>query len=220
MQAQLAMRRELMSSGARRLGWKAGFGSKTAMERLGTPTPLFGFLLDRTLLDSGSRVSIAGWTRAVFEAEVAVHLGSDVPSGATAHATKAAIAGLGAAIELADPDPAVTRVEEILASDIFHRHVVLGPVRPGGSLDGFECHVLRDGKEIAMTSDPTQLTGDMIAVLQALADVLEASGEALRAGDVVITGSVVPPIEVAPAQELRVETTLGGIGVRFEEVSK
>jgi 2-keto-4-pentenoate hydratase len=60
----------------------------------------------------------------------------------------------------------------------------------------------------------------MIVVLQALADVLEANGEALRAGDVVITGSVVPPIEVAPAEELRVETTLGGIGVRFEEVSK
>lgn len=219
MEAQLAKRRELMSSGARRLGWKAGFGSKAAMERLATRTPIFGFLLDQTLLDSGSTVAIAGWTRPVFEAEIAVHLGSDVPAGASAQETRAAIAGLGPAIELADSDPAVAGVEDILAGDIFHRHVVLGPVRKGGSLDGFECRVLRDGQEIARTSDPTQLTGETVAVLQALAEVLHANGEALRAGDVVITGSVVAPIEVSPGQVCRAEINpLGSIEVRFQEV--
>ena len=220
MEAQLARRRELLSSSARHLGWKAGFGSKAAMERLGTSAPLFGFLLDRNLVDGRSTVSIAGWTRPVFEAEIAVHLGSDVRAGAAARETRAAIAGLGPAVELADSDPAVTGVEEILAGDIFHRHVVLGPVRLGGSIDGFEAIVFRDGQEIARTSDPTQLTGDMIAVLQALAEVLEANGEALRAGDVIITGSVVPPIEVAPGQHLRAEMSpLGSIEVRFQEVS-
>jgi 2-keto-4-pentenoate hydratase len=59
----------------------------------------------------------------------------------------------------------------------------------------------------------------MIAVLQALAEVVEANGEALRSGDVIIAGSVVPPIEVAPGQVLRVEMSpLGGIEVRFQEV--
>jgi 2-keto-4-pentenoate hydratase len=55
-----------------------------------------------------------------------------------------------------------------------------------------------------------------VAVLRALADTLEANGEALRAGDIVITGSVVPPIEVAPGQVLRAEISpLGSIEVRF-----
>jgi len=115
MAAQLRKRRELMSSGARRLGWKAGFGSKAAMERLGTSAPLFAFLLDRTLVESGSSVSIKGWKRPVFEAEIAVHLGTDVHAGANARETKVAIAGLGPAIELADLDASVTEVEEILA---------------------------------------------------------------------------------------------------------
>jgi 2-keto-4-pentenoate hydratase len=220
MEVQLAKRRELRSAGALHLGWKAGFGSNAAMERLGTSAPLFGFLLDRNLVKAGSTVSTAGWTRPVFEAEIAVHLGSDVRAGATALQTRAAIAGLGPAVELADFDPAVTGVEEILAGNIFHRHVVLGPVRTGDSIDGFEAILFRDGQEIARTSDPTQLTGDMIGVLQALAEVLEANGEGMRAGDVVITGSVVPPIEVAPGNALRAEIRpLGSIEVRFQEVS-
>jgi 2-keto-4-pentenoate hydratase len=219
MEAQLAKRRELLSSGARHLGWKAGFGSKAAMERLDTSGPLFGFMLDRNLVEVGSTVSIAGWTRPAFEAEIAVHLGSDVRAGATDVETRAAIAGLGAAVELADADPAVQGVEQILAGDIFHRHVLLGPIeraRAGGSAEGIEGRVFRDGQEIVQTSDPAHLTGEAVAVLRALADTLEANGEALRAGDIVITGSVVPPIEVAPGQVLRAEISpLGSIEVRF-----
>jgi 2-keto-4-pentenoate hydratase len=39
-------------------------------------------------------------------------------------------------------------------------------------------------------------------------------GEQLRAGDVVITGSVVPPLPVTPGRTVAVEfTTLGGLSV-------
>lgn len=208
MQAQLARRRELMSAGARHLGWKAGFGSEAAMKRLGTSSPLFGFMLDRNLLEPGSAVSLAGWKRPVLEAEIAVYLG--------AHGS---IAAMGPAIELADLDPADAGVEAILAGDIFHRHVVLGPRRPPSSLDDFEATVFRDGAEIARTTDPAELTGEISSILQALAGVLAANGEALRAGDVVITGSVVPPIAVAPGQTLRARIDpLGSIDVRFKEV--
>src|SRR2546423_268059 len=128
--------------------------------------------------------------------------------------------GMGAAIELADSDPAITDVEAILAGDIFHRYVVLGPVRSVDSVEGLVVRVLRDGEEIARTSEPAQLTGEIGPVLHGLRQVLEENGEALRAGDVVITGSVVPPIEVAPGQRLRAEmSTLGSVEVNFQEVT-
>jgi 2-keto-4-pentenoate hydratase len=210
MQSQLATRRELLSAGARHLGWKVGFGSGSAMQRLGTSAPLFGFLVDRTLVESGSTVSIDGWVRPVFEAEVAVHLGAG-----------GSVAGMGAAIELADSDPAIADVETILAGDIFHRYVVLGPVRSVDSVEGLVVRVLRDGEEIARTSEPSQLTGEIGPVLQALRELLEQNGETLRAGDIVITGSVVPPIEVARGQRLRTEmSTLGSVEVSFEEVGR
>jgi 2-keto-4-pentenoate hydratase len=75
--------------------------------------------------------------------------------------------------------------------------------------------VLRDGEEIARAPDAAA-PGDLVAILQALAGLLEDNGEAVRAGDVVISGSLVPPIEVASGQVLRAHIgTLGDVDVRF-----
>lgn len=223
MAAQMSMRRKQLSSGARHLGWKVGFSTPAAMERMGTTAPLFGFMTDRSLVSSRSVVSIAGWTRGVLEPEVAVHLGSDVPASAGDAEVRAAISGLGPAVELADLDPDVQDVEGILAGDIFHRHVLLGPVdrsRAGGSITGVEALVFRNGEKIAGASGPADFPAEAVAILRALAHELEANGEALRAGDVVITGSLVPPVKVGPGQALRAQISpLGEIEVRFEEVT-
>src|ERR1700687_513679 len=95
MAAQMSLRRRQLSSGARHLGWKVGFATKAAMERMGTTAPLFGFMTDRSLLKPGSTLNIAGWTRGVLEPEVAVHLGANVPDGASDAEVRADIAGLG-----------------------------------------------------------------------------------------------------------------------------
>jgi 2-keto-4-pentenoate hydratase len=222
MAAQLARRRALLSSGARHLGWKVGFGTQAAMERMGTTAPLFGFMTDRSLVESGSTVSIAGWTRGVLEPEVAVHLGANVAAGAGEAAMKAAISGLGPAVELADFDPDVQDVEGILSGDIFHRHVLLGPVDrslAGGAISGVEALVFRDGEKVAGAPGPADFQAEAVMILRALAQELEANGEALQAGDVIITGSIVPPVKVGTGQVLRAEISpLGVIEVRFQEV--
>jgi 2-keto-4-pentenoate hydratase len=190
------------------------------MDRMGISAPLFGFMTDRSLLKTGSSLSIAGWTRAVIEPEVAVHLGKNVPAGSDVATVRAAIAGLGPAVEVADLDPDVQDVEGILSGDIFHRHVLLGPVdgtRAGGSLAGLAARVFRDGEKIAGAAGPADFPGDTVVILQALAEALEANGEALKAGDVVITGSLVPPVKVGPGQVIRAEISpLGEIEVRFQ----
>jgi 2-keto-4-pentenoate hydratase len=220
MKAQMSMRHERLSSGARHLGWKVGFSTRAAMERMSITAPLFGFMTDLSLLKSGSVLSIAGWTRAVLEPEVAVHLGSNVPAGADEAQVRAAISGLGPAVELADFDPDVQDVEGILACDIFHRHVLLGPVDPlhaGGSIAGLQALVFRDGEKVAAGLGPADFPGETVVILQALAEALEANGEALRAGDVVISGSLVPPVKVAAGQVLRAENSpLGEIQVRIQ----
>src|ERR1700694_793996 len=111
MAAQMSLRREHLASGARHLGWKVGFTTKAAMERMGTSAPLFGFMTDRSLVKPGSTLSIAGWTRGVLEPEVAVHLRAGSAAGAGEAEGRAAIAGLGPAVELADLDPDVQDVE-------------------------------------------------------------------------------------------------------------
>jgi 2-keto-4-pentenoate hydratase len=88
---------------------------------------------------------------------------------------------------------------------------VLGAVRAGRTgPDGIAARVRVDGEPVAATDDVTELTGDPVDVVRRTAELLEACGERLRAGDVVITGSIVPPLPVSPGQ--RVEVDLGPLG--------
>ena len=82
-------------------------------------------------MPSGGSVSVAGWTKAVLEPEVAVHLGSDLPGGAGEDAAREAIGALGAAFELADIDFPPDDPEAILAANVYQRAVVLGPGERG-----------------------------------------------------------------------------------------
>ena len=208
MRAQLARREAMLASGRRHLGWKLGFGSPAAMQRLGTNAPLVGFLTDQSVLRSGAACAIGGWKRAMLEPEIAAHIG---PAGT--------IEALGAAIELADLDADIQDVESILAGDIFHRHVLLGPPdvsRAGGSVAGITARVTRDGEEIASTSELEALTGRVVENVRSAAATLERYGLSLSAGDVIILGSVVPPIQVAAGQTIRVQIApLGELEVRF-----
>ncbi len=106
----------------------------------------------------------------------------------------------------------------MLAGNIFHRAVVLGdpdPSRAGGLRQGLEAIISRDGREVSRTVDIDTLTGDMITVVTHTANLLAAAGERLRAGDVVITGSIVPPLSIGPGQEIGFELApLPGISVR------
>jgi 2-oxopent-4-enoate/cis-2-oxohex-4-enoate hydratase len=78
--------------------------------------------------------------------------------------------------------------------------VLLGPARPPG--ESVTARLLRDGEEIASTEDPESATGELTDILRLTAETLAAAGERLRAGEVVITGSVVPPVPVAAGQRL------------------
>jgi 2-keto-4-pentenoate hydratase len=198
--AMLALRRERLEAGARPIGWKVGFGSPASLELLGIDRPLVGFLLDSGLIEDGASVAIGAWTKPVIEAEIGAHIGA---SGS--------IAGLSAAIELADIDLKPEDPEPIAAGNIFHRHVMLGPVdatRVDGTAIG--ARLVRNGEAVAETDDPSAMTGDIVEVVRLTGELLAACGEELRAGDVVITGSAFAPFPVAPGDTLTAE--LGPLG--------
>ncbi len=221
MTAQLDRRRARLDAGESLLGWKVGFGAPAAMERLAIEAPLVGFLTSGALLESGAMVSIADWAGPVAEPEVAVHLGRDLPGGADLDTARGAIAGVGPAIELADVDPPPDDVVEILAGNIYHRHVIVGPPdsgRAGGRLDGLVARVSHNGAEAAATSDLEELPGELIGTVRHVADVLAAHGEGLRAGQIIIGGSVVPPLPVAPGDEVVfMLDPLPALSVRFAD---
>ncbi len=203
---QLLFRRRMLERGATSIGWKVGFGGNPAMELIQTTAPLLGFLTDDTVLESGSKVDAGGWVRGVIEFEVAVYLGQDLGPAASDDEAAAAISAVGPAIELADIDlPLESRnVEDILAGNIFHQGVVFGEPdhkRAGLDVEGLIAKVSIDGEQRHSVSDLQAGTGAYSRVIATVADTLAAIDERLRAGDVIITGSVIPPVALARSTE-------------------
>ena len=205
MESLLELRRSRLEAGEMPVGWKAGFGTPASLENLGIDAPLVGFLTDRTRLTSETTVSVGGWTKAIVEPEIAVYLGQDLPVG-DREGTRAAISAIGPAIELADVNIPTDDVEGILSGDIFHRHFILGradTTRAGCVLDGLVGRVYRDGVEAATVTDPEAMTGELVGVVQHIARLLAAFGEKVRAGEFIITGSIVPPLGFSGKEEIR-----------------
>jgi 2-keto-4-pentenoate hydratase len=224
MQAQLEMRRRRLADGDKALGWKVGFGAPAMLELLKISGPLVGFLTQNARIQSGGSVSFAGWSKPIVEPEIAVHIGRDVPAGADVETASAAIAGISPAIEIVDLTAPLQDPERILGDNIYQRHVVLagnGPARAGAQPDGLTCRIIRHGKEFARTTDPQANTGQWVNIVRHVAEVLAAFGERLRAGEIIITGSVVPPLTIERAETgigFEVDP-IGSVSVRFDPPS-
>ena len=196
MKTQLEVRAAALAAGSQHLGWKAGFGAPAALAGFELAGPLVGYMLQEAVVESGDSVSVVGWTQPVAEPEIAVHIGTNLSHGRDLGAVIAAITGLGPAIELADLDPPPADVGEILAGNIFHRRVILGPsvsAFAGGKTEGLIGRVNRSGTETTVT-DVEANTGFLTDIVAHIANSLAACGEQLRPGDVIICGSVVPPM--------------------------
>jgi 2-keto-4-pentenoate hydratase len=220
MRAQLELRRRRLDGGDGPLGWKVGFAAPAMLERLNISGPLVGFLLQSARVRSGSSVSFAGWSKPVAEPEIAVHIGREIAAGSGRETAAAAIAGISPAIELVDLDTPPADPERILDGNIYQRHVVLdanGPARTGCAAQGLTCRILRHGREFARTTDPQSNTGEWIDIVRHVADLLAAFGERLRAGEIIITGSVVAPLAIEPGEDtIAFEVDpIGSVSIRF-----
>jgi 2-keto-4-pentenoate hydratase len=205
MTAQLRYRRELLAAGHQPLGWKLAFGGPAALERLRINAPLVGFLTDRALVSSGATISLSGWEKPAAEPELAVYLGKDLPAGSNRQTAIAAISAIGPAIEVADVDHPSDDVEGTLARNIYQRHVILGRKdiwRAGGVISNLTCRVQRKSTEIDNTSDLQALTGELIDIVRHVANLLGAFDQPLQAGQLIIAGSIIPPIWVEPGEEI------------------
>jgi 2-keto-4-pentenoate hydratase len=215
--AQLKERRDRLASGERSVGWKLGFGSSDAMAQLGISAPLVGYLVEGGLLAPGSSVSISGWTKPLLEPEVAIHVGGDLAAGGDRGEAEEAVDGIGPAFELVDLDRPPDDVEEILRCNVFQRNVVLGPPIAGLEPTGLAGRIGEPGSEELVVDDPQRASGEVVGLLRHVADLVGAFGETVRAGEVVICGSIVPPIPLEPGAEISYRLDPAGkISIRLD----
>ena len=206
MKHQLADLRRTLDRDERPLGYKLGFGTEQAMKNLGTDAPLVGHLVTANRLESGAVVDISNWGNPKLEPEIVARAGE-----------QGEITAIGAAIELVDLDTGISDPQEILEANIFQRHVLLGPVSEGADPAEANLTVLVDGEEVATADDVTAATGALDGLVEHVAKTLKAAGAELQRGDMVICGSIVPALDVAPGATVEVRLPpLGSLVVNFE----
>jgi 2-keto-4-pentenoate hydratase len=116
----------------------------------------------------------------------------------------AAIAGFGAALELVDLGAPPGDAERVVATNVWHRAFALGPLdrsRPGEAQGR-----LTVNDEVR---DAARVSTDFADLVRAVATLLGAVGERLKAGDCLITGSVVQ-VPIEPGDEVTAD--LGRLG--------
>ena len=220
MQAQAEMRGQRIAGGDRLIGWKVGFGAPAMLERLKIDGPLIGFLTQNARVPSGGSVSFAGWGKPVIEPEIAVFIGRDVPAERAAKPRRRRLpASRRRSRSSISTNLQTTRRASWATTSISGMWCSAPPARrrPGSSAEGLTCRVIRRGVETARTTDPQANTGEWVAIVMHVANLLAAFGERLRAGEFIITGSVVPPITVEPDEDSATFAAdpIGSVSVRF-----
>jgi 2-keto-4-pentenoate hydratase len=216
MDAMWALRRERLAAGDKHIGWKIAFGPKAVQEKLGITAPLIGFLTESRLLRSGETASLAGWGKPIAEPEIAVYLARNLGAGADVATATAALGKMGPALELIDSPAPPTDPEAVLKGNIAHRHVVVGPTGTA-SFERMTGRLYCGETEAVSTKDVIAIPGDPRMLIAHVADYLAAFGEKLRAGDLVICGSVTAPVPVEAGDNAMrfVLDPIGDVSVRF-----
>ena len=203
------------ASGRRIVGRKIGLTAKAVQTQLGVDQPDFGVLFaDMQIPDTGE-LQPAKVLQPKAEAEVALVLGRDVLNPmATAADVMDACDYAVAAIEIVDSRIADWKITyaDTIADNGSSAFFVLGQIRkPLRGLDLYTCGMaLEVNGVLASLGAGAACLGHPLEAAAWLIRTLSASGDTLRAGDVVLTGALGPMVALQPGN--RVEAKIGGLG--------
>jgi 2-keto-4-pentenoate hydratase len=218
LQEQLAQ--ALIGRGERVVGYKVGFTTAALQERHGVTEPVLGFLLASGVFGSGDAVPLSRFVAIGVEVEIAFLLRSELAGpGVTPASALLAVEGAMPSFGLIDFRLGGTpRGVDVVADGVYANAIVLGrPLTPVGGLDlALEGVVFEQDGQIVATQTAAEVLGNPLVSLAWAANALGRMGRGLRAGDIVLTGSISRVLRPAAGQSVRASfTRLGSVGCRF-----
>jgi 2-oxopent-4-enoate/cis-2-oxohex-4-enoate hydratase len=218
-QQQMLARR--MARGEKVVGKKIGVTSRAVMDMLNVHQPDFGWLLDGMVFNEGEAIPAHTLIQPRAEGEIAFVLKRDLMGpGVTAADVLAATEGVMACFEIVDSrirDWKI-RIQDTVADNASCGVLVLGDrIVDPRSVDLGTCGmVLEKNGEIVATGAGAAALGHPCNAVAWLANTLGRLGIPLKAGEVILSGSLAALIPVQAGDNLRI--SIGGIGgcsVRF-----
>jgi 2-keto-4-pentenoate hydratase len=194
-------------------GAKIATTTKVMQQLMGINHPCGGAIFSRTIHASPAKLRAADFVNLRIESEIALQLGADLPASA-APWTRARVAPAVAAalpafelIEDRNADYAKTAALSLIVENCWNGGIVTGaPKRvPLDDLVGIKGRLTVGGKLVGEGA-----AEDPCTTLAWLANHVAERGRDLKAGTVVITGSLIPTVSIAPGQ--RAVFTVDGLG--------
>jgi 2-keto-4-pentenoate hydratase len=195
-------------------GLKIATTTKVMQQLMGIDHPCMGTIFASRVHTSPARIAKGEFVNLRVESELALRLARDLPKGQAPHtrqSVREAVGEVMAAFELIEDrhaDYKTSKALSLIADNAWNGGIVIGPAKapPAGSdLDGIPARLERNGKEEAVGK-----TDDPMGALTWLANLAAERGRPMTAGMVVITGSVVAIVDVAPGD--RLDFSLDGVG--------
>jgi 2-oxopent-4-enoate/cis-2-oxohex-4-enoate hydratase len=210
-----------IAAGERVIGKKIGVTSKAVMNMLGVYQPDFGLLTDGMVYNEGEAIESKTLIQPKAEGEIAFLLKKKLQGpGVTAADVLAATEGVMACFEIVDSRVRdwKIKIQDTGADNASCGVFVLGDrVVDPRDVDLTTCGmVLEKNGEIAATGAGAAALGSPVNAVAWLANTLGKLGIPLKAGEVILSGSLAAMLPVKAGDNLRV--TIGGIGgcsVRF-----
>jgi 2-keto-4-pentenoate hydratase len=194
-------------------GVKVATTTKVMQQLMGINHPCGGAIFAKTIHVSPARISKADFVNLRVESEIALKLKSDMPSSQapwTAQSVLPFVAGAMAAFELIEDRNAVyadTRASSMIVDNCWNGGVVLGPVK---AVRPSEIEGVKGWQTLNGAPAGEGHAEDPLATLAWLANLRAQRQHDLKAGMIVITGSVVPTFSVSPGD--RAVFTVNGLG--------
>jgi 2-oxo-hept-3-ene-1,7-dioate hydratase len=213
-QAVLVARKR--AAGARVIGWKIGLTSRAMQQALNIDTPDSGVLLDDMLFADGATIPAGRFIQPRVEAEIAFGM-RDALQGKTVTRDDvlAATGFVAPSLEILDTrirrtDPATGRariITDTVSDNAANAGIVLGPQRH--MVDAFDLRwigaiVTRDGV-VEETGLGAGVLNDPVTGILWLVHRLADYGMGIAAGDILLSGSFIRPIEAPPGSRFHAD---------------
>jgi 2-keto-4-pentenoate hydratase len=194
-------------------GAKIATTTKVMQQLMGINHPCGGAIFSRTIHRSPATLRAADFVNLRIESEIALELGADLPAAGapwTRETVAPAVAAALPAFELIEDrnaDYAKTEARSLIVENCWNGGIVTGTPKPVtlDSLIGINGRLTLGGKPIGDGA-----AEDPCTTLAWLANHVGERGRDLKAGMIVITGSLIPTVSIAPGQ--RAVFAVDGLG--------
>jgi 2-oxo-3-hexenedioate decarboxylase len=224
-----AITRRRVAAGEHPVGWKIGFTNRTIWDEYGVHAPIWGPVYDTTrqVIDPAETIDcdLSELVEPRLEPEIVFRIGRSPEPGEEGAALLACLDGVTHGCEIVQsvyPNWAF-KAADTVAAFALHGRLYHGPFRPIDEtwlarLATFEIVLSRDGIVADRGTGANVLGSPLAALAHFVRGLAEMSGERLKAGDVVTTGTVTRAFPMKPGETWSSEVIglpLDGLALRF-----